>query len=307
MVKLKEEKLNWALKQKGKKNKDLAFTCGIKIRRFQQLKSYYKKTGEVLMLKRNRRPKTVISDDEKVLIDKAIVESKLTGAVSLRLYIMKYCNRNLSHRKLHAYLSSKGISKPDKKKQKQRSYCRYERTHSFSLVHLDWHESKIIPGKQVCVVEDDASRLMLVGGEYDNATGENSIALMKKAIKLAFEEYCAFIRSANTDKGSQFYANKFDEKGKKGWSEYELFLQSIEIRHIPSRRNHPQTNGKLEKWFDTYERNRSKFDSFEEFIKWYNNRIHLGLSRKEGITPYEVVLYKLRKESLIGLFWKRFG
>ena len=39
MVRLKERKLKWALKQKDKKNKYLAYLCGIKIRRFQQLKA----------------------------------------------------------------------------------------------------------------------------------------------------------------------------------------------------------------------------------------------------------------------------
>jgi hypothetical protein len=29
--------------------------------------------------------------------------------------------------------------------------------------------------------------------------------------------------------------------------------------------HNPQTNGKLEKWFDTYQRFRGEFESFEEF------------------------------------------
>ena len=44
MVKLKEGKLKWALKQKDKKNSDLAFICGIKVRRFQQLKQEFKES-----------------------------------------------------------------------------------------------------------------------------------------------------------------------------------------------------------------------------------------------------------------------
>jgi len=43
MVKLKEKKLKWALTQKDKKNKELAKICGVKVRRFQQLKAYYRK------------------------------------------------------------------------------------------------------------------------------------------------------------------------------------------------------------------------------------------------------------------------
>ena len=38
MVKLKERKLKWALRQKDKKNEHLAYLCRIKVRRFQQLR-----------------------------------------------------------------------------------------------------------------------------------------------------------------------------------------------------------------------------------------------------------------------------
>jgi len=74
-----------------------------------------------------------------------------------------------------------------------------------------------------------------------------------------------------------------------------------------SRRNHPQTNGKEERWFRTYNEKRREFRSFKEFIDWYNNTIHLGLDRKKGVTPNEAILNKLRPESLLGLFFRRLG
>lgn len=305
MVKIKEGKLKWALKQKDIKNKELASRCKISIRRFQQLKAIYKKTKEIPKLIKTRRPKTMLKEEDKVLINKALEESKLEGAVTIRLYITKYYDKNLPYGKIHQYLLEKGISQKDEKKQKQRKYKRYERKHSFSLVHLDWHESKAIKGKQVCVVEDDATRLIISGNEFNNSFEENNIKLMENAIKLASERYNSLIKEVNTDKGSQFYANKNTNNGDKAKSKFEIFLDSNGIKHIPSRRNHPQTNGKNERWFKTYEENRSKFTSFEEFMKWYNNRIHLGLSRTEGITPNEIVFHKLRPECLIGLFFRR--
>ena len=152
MVKLKEGKLKWALKQKDKKN---------------------------------RRPKTQLTDEEKSLIDKALDESKLCGAVTLRLFIAKYYHKNLPYGKIHRYLLGNKILKPDEKKQKQRKYCRYQRNHSFSLGHMDIHESKAIPGKQVIVWEDDASRNILAGGEFNNATTENAIKIVKEAKRVA--------------------------------------------------------------------------------------------------------------------------
>jgi transposase InsO family protein len=40
---------------------------------------------------------------------------------------------------------------------------------------------------------------------------------------------------------------------------------------------HPQTNGKVEKWFHTYKRFRGEFETFEDFIQWYNRRPHGAL------------------------------
>ena len=46
---------------------------------------------------------------------------------------------------------------------------------------------------------------------------------------------------------SQFYASESEHK-KKGASEFEQELVRLGIRHILARVNHPQTNGKLERF-----------------------------------------------------------
>jgi putative transposase len=48
---------------------------------------------------------------------------------------------------------------------------------------------------------------------------------------------------------------------------------------------HPQTNGKLERFFGEYKRHRSAFSSFEEFINWYNDRPHGSLNFQSLETP----------------------
>jgi hypothetical protein len=58
----------------------------------------------------------------------------------------------------------------------------------------------------------------------------------------------------------------------------------------------------MQKIMDNIEVKEMKFKSFKEFIKWYNDKIHLGLSRKEGITPNEAIINKLQPEAILGLF-----
>jgi hypothetical protein len=308
MVRLKERKLAWAFKQKenGIQNKEIYPMLNIKKRRFQQIYAEYKMTGKIPELNWNRRPKTFLKEEDKNLIDKAIQESRLTGAVLIRLYIKKYYGKTLPNNKVHRYLLKKGISEEDEKKKRQRIYRLYERDHSFSLGHLDWHESKCLPGKQVCVLIDDASRNIVSGDEYDSALEDFNIQIVKCGMKIAWKDYSSVWQQINTDRGPQFYANKKDSEGEKAKSKFELFLEREGIKHIPSRRNHPQTNGKNERWFRTYEENRMKFKTFKEFINWYNDKINLGLSRKEGITPNEAIGFKLQPEAILGLFFRRF-
>ncbi len=309
MVKLANKKRKWAIDHviSGRRTiQEVAEIYDVSERWIQILVRRYRSTGAYPVLNRMRRPKTELGEEEKELIDKAVKESGLTSTVHIRLHVEKYYKKKIPYNKIHRYLLSKGFSKEDEKKKKQRKYGKYEREHSFSLVHLDWHESKVIKGKQVCVVEDDASRNIICGGEFDSAEEKHNLELIKLSIRIAEKRYSSVIRECNTDKGPQFYCNKNDNQGNRGRTEFELFLEEQEINHIPSRRNHPQTNGKNERWFRTYEEHRGRFKTFEDFVKWYNNKIHLGLGRKEGITPNEAIGFKLQPEAILGLLFRRF-
>jgi len=84
-----------------------------------------------------------------------------------------------------------------------------------------------------------------------------------------------------------------NKKGKKGVCEFELELQFLSIEFWTSRRNHPQTNGKMEKWFDTLKKRMKKHsgEPLQDFVCWYNEqRIHHALNYK---TPEEVYKEKL--------------
>ena len=63
------------------------------------------------------------------------------------------------------------------------------------------------------------------------------------------------------------------------------FLEKHNIKHILCKFNHPQSNGKVEKFIHLYKKHRHKFKTKEEFIHWYNNvRPHMSLNE---ITPEE--------------------
>ena len=98
-------------------------------------------------------------------------------------------------------------------------------------------------------VEDDAFRCLLALGEFSNATTENRIKGFEEAESYA-RSFNGRILAVNSDRGTQFYANK---RNSKGFARHiGLYLDSKDIKHIPFRRNNPQTNGKIECWFQIW-------------------------------------------------------
>ena len=105
-------------------------------------------------------------------------------------------------------------------------------------------------------------------GEFDHKTTENALFVLKQAIKEC-ESWNNSILAVLTDHESEFYANKRDAKGHAD-HEYEQFLRDYGIKQIVCGVNHPQTNGKLEKWHDLYICHRGRCGSLEAMVLWYN-------------------------------------
>jgi transposase InsO family protein len=156
------------------------------------------------------------------------------------------------------------------------------------------------------VVLDDSSRFILAGGEFIAATGEASIDLVRKTL----EDYGEIqkIREVITDHGTQFFANKMDKNGESE-SDFDAFQAKNEIKHILARVKHPQTNGKIEKWYHTYEKSRKLLDNFDKFLNWYNStRYHESLDEKHYLqTPEDAFWSRTPEECKLNLFLSRMG
>ncbi len=148
-----------------------------------------------------------------------------------------------------------------------------------------WHcDYTFYKGKWYLTFIDDRSRRTMTAGEFDNANEENAILLLHQAI-LTNEVSPYIILS---DKGIQFYNSKKNKKGERTLSLFEKELEELGIKFWTARRNHPQTNGKQERWFGSMKQRFKKHpdESLQDFVKWYNEgRIHHALDYK---TPDEV-------------------
>jgi transposase InsO family protein len=252
MVKIKKRgELKWCLEKHAVSKVTVKWAANhlkISPRRFKQLYAQYRDTNTVPLVGLNvGRPKKQITPETFEIVKQAYEKDRLNAA-----YLEKviYARQRISipHGTIHKVLIKLGYARHQPSKQKRRApWIRYERKHSLSLVHTDWHYCE--NGKYLCTILDDALRKVIAAGEFDNETTENSLAVLKKACRECRQWYS--IRAVLSDHGSQFYANKRDKKGY-AQHRYEQFLLAKGIRHVLITVNHPQTNGKLEKFHDFY-------------------------------------------------------
>ena len=81
-----------------------------------------------------------------------------------------------------------------------------------------------------------------------------------------------------------------------GLLEIGEYLKSKGIKPILCKKRHPMSNGKVEKWFQIYDRHREAYKTLEEFLHWYNDlKPHKALNFDELETPSEAFIRKLRK------------
>ncbi|MDG6927819.1 MAG: transposase [Nitrososphaerota archaeon] len=263
---LSEEQVKWIIKQKGKmKNKDIAEIQGISVRMVQQIYSMYKKSGQVPQLKKPGRHKANITEDERKVIINAYSQIK-SCTCYLEHFIMNRYGMKVNHMKIQSVLKQEGFSMENSRPYRKRKWVRYERDHSNSLWHVDWHEIKDIrwKGSWLILYEDDSSRFILGYGVYGTLTSKFSVDVLKNAIKKYGKP-----EQILSDHGTTFYAIETDEK-QKGFTEFEKFLMKEKIAFIVGRVDHPQTNGKVEKFFDIFEKKVKFFNSIDKYMNWYN-------------------------------------
>ena len=257
----------------------------ISIRRVNQVYSEYLETGLIPEIgKRVGRPSKPFSKCEIQIVEQAYKKYRVCAS-TLRKIIDRDYGVRINHNRIHRILIKLGHAIPLKKTHKRKiDWIRYERRHSLTAAHIDWYFDPI-KRQWVFAVIDDASRKMLALLEVSSATTDWSIEGMKQALKHGKIKQCI------SDHGAQFIHNLG------GKSRFKVFLESQGIKPILCRIKHPQSNGKVEKWFQTYKRHRHAFKKKEEFLNWYNEiRPHLSLRFDQLETPGMAFQRKMKAE-----------
>jgi len=284
-MKLTRPKLTETLRRlaEGKTTYQARKVANISVRRVYQMKEAFDKTEEIPTIgKNNGRPSKPFENWEIELIKQAYDKYRVSADTLERLIERDY-QKHIGHNRIHKILIYLGYAKKKNNKDKRKKdWIRYERRHSLTAVHIDWHYFK---GIWVFGVVDDASRKMLALLEVEKESTSNSVIGMEIALSHGRIKQCI------SDHGSTFTSNFIDADSK-----FRDYLKSKGIKPILCRIKHPQSNGKIERWFEIYDKHREAFKTKEEFLFWYNDlKPHKSLNFDVLETPSQAFIRKLKR------------
>ncbi|MDG6930553.1 MAG: DDE-type integrase/transposase/recombinase [Nitrososphaerota archaeon] len=236
-VVLNDKQVRWIIKVKddGKlANREIAASQGISVSRVQQIYREYKKSGKIPELRKAGRPRKTIMEDERNTVIEMHKKYRLGAGYIGK--VLRNMGISIGNDRINEVLKEAGFAVSEPRMWHRKKWIRYERDHSNSLWHVDWHEIKDTrwKGRLLIVYEDDSSRFIIGYGVYGTLTSKFSVDVLKEAIKNYGKP-----EQILSDHGTTFYAIETDEK-EKGFTEFEKFLMKEKITFIVGRVDHPQ-------------------------------------------------------------------
>jgi putative transposase len=187
---------------------------------------------------------------------------------------------SVSQRQIQKVYTVNGLKMNKRSRPSQIKFVKYEWPKPNMLWHTDWTKCPFT-GKNLIAFIDDHSRFIVHAEYFENATTENTILAFVNAIT-------KFGKPQNilTDNGTQFTP----ARGENG--PFTLWCEQNSIKHILGKVHHPQTNGKIERWFGTYKQEfDERFSNLNEFLYFYNERrIHQGINYSTPFQRYYCVI-----------------
>ena len=290
MAKLNQRKIKWIVKQWDfgeLSHYQIAKQQKISVQHAQRVATKYAGILQPKLLNPGRQPEPI--SKQQVELVKRLFRKQPFGACNMEK-ILSVDGKHIPHNRIHKIMKQEGLAITQPNKSRRRKWIRYERRFSNSLWHIDW---SIFEGKWLIAILDDASRFIVGYGLFDNATQNNSILVMQQAIT----KYGA-PKQLVSDHGVQFTSIARETCLEPNDNKFQKFLKENNIQHIKARIKHPQTNGKLERWWQTNKYLCNHFGSLKKGITYYNERRpHMSLNTDVAlVTPMQAFNEKMRLE-----------
>jgi len=204
-------------------------------------------------------------------IEKRVIELRNKtgyGANKISFFV-----KEISESSVKRILNKNNLTNPNPRRKKRIKYIRWQRKHPNSLWQMDVSDQKI-EGKYCFAVIDDCSRYCVGLIDLNNVT-----TLVVTHILDELGRVHGFPREILTDNG-----NVFGLRSKH--SKFDIWCRRKKIKHIRSAIHSPTTTGKIERFFQTLDKELKFCRCHQEFRMRYNHfRPHTSL---EGKTPAEI-------------------
>jgi len=161
------------------------------------------------------------------------------------------------------------ITKPYRSR-KQRTFIRFAREHPDSLWQTDITD---YDGQYLIAFLDDHSRYIPAASLSPEATTDNVLETLEQALSTGRTP-----SQILSDHGTQYWSND-------GPGRFTSFCTKQGIEHILGSIGKPTTQGKVERFFQTFSAYYPRFNNIDQFREYYNNKPHRSLNYR---TPAQV-------------------
>jgi len=165
--------LDYPVKAEGVTTKQISLDMKISRRRVQQIwKSYSESKQEPAIGENMGWPRKPFDEREAEVIGEAYQLYRF-GARMLEVAVRNVFKICISHNCIHMYLKAADLAHEDTKKKKRRKW--FDMNASIAcLQDISIGMNQVGQISRFCVIIDDASRMILAGGEFKNINTENS-------------------------------------------------------------------------------------------------------------------------------------
>lgn len=224
------------------------------------------------LIDKSKRPKTIHSKINLEIEEKIIKIRKQTGWGENKIsdFIP-----NISHKIVNKILNKHKLTNPNPNRKKRIKYIRWQRKHPNSLWQMDISDQKI-KEKYCLAVIDDCSRYCLGLIALNNISTNVITHVLDNLIKIHGHP-----REILSDNGSVFGLRSKH-------SQFDVWCRRRNIKHIRTAIHSPTTTGKIERFFQTLDKEFKFCDEDAELFRMrYNHfRPHSSLENKNPAEIY---------------------
>ncbi len=242
-----------AVVAEGRSQGEVARAYGVSQGWVSRLVARYRAEGEAAFEPRSRRPRTspgAISGEAVELI--VALRKELSGQGldagpdTIAWHLEHHHQVRVSAATVSRYLARRGLVTPEPRKRPRSCYIRFEAELPNQCWQSDFTHWQLAGGAETEILSwlDDHSRLALRVTALDRVTGPAVLAEFRAAVAQH-----GIPASTLTDNGMVFTTRLSGGKG--GRNAFEHELRRLGITQKNGRPNHPQTQGKIERFWQT--------------------------------------------------------